>query len=150
MKLSEAILLGSTLHKQCTGSWFKTETGEVTVCGLGAASVALEEFDPVNMVAPWCLKQEELDRRLGVMRNKYPFMFVYLEKPNFSIKGQPTNFNNIAQAIVHMNDTLRFTLQEIAEQIAEWEREHPEWYESTEGSQNTLQTECPQESLVSS
>lgn len=151
MKLSEAILLGGSLHKQCTGSWFKTETEDVTVCGLGAASSAIEEFDPVNMVAPWCVKQEELNRRIKVMSAKYPFIFVYHSVPPFKIGGGiAITYSSVGQAIVHMNDCLRWSLEKIAAQIAEWEKEHPEWYESTESGQNTLQTECPQESFVSS
>lgn len=141
MKLSDAILLGSANHKQCTGTYVQKNTdGSFSVCALGAASSILETINRDEFDVPWISRK--VIERADALEKEYPFLCKQIVLPPVK-KLNIYNCSNLGQAIVYINDDLRCSLAEIAEYVARVEREYPEWYAGTENSQNTIETECP-------
>lgn len=115
MKLSVAIRLGSMLVPQCIGQsvdWHRDVTGQpvVAACALGAAGLAIGQ---------WPLRMEP-----GIMRrdsvwnpcDSWPWTVCDVACPQCCVWY--SGGANVVAIIAHLNDTHRWTREQIADWIA--------------------------------
>lgn len=118
MKLSEAIMLGAMLRPQCRQAMFKNDDGRIGSCALGAAYEAtFNEVPPVGSE----LEETPIHR----LMEQYPivtFMVPSTDFPNnirmVTAGGQPVTLIELGMQVIVMNDTRKWTRQQIAEWVA--------------------------------
>ena len=102
MKLSEAILLGSTLSQQCFGTYevrivIPGETTHVMRCALGSALAAAGQNDVDQAIRLW------------------PYISDRVACPECSMTAA------LGSLVIHLNDDRRWTREKIAAFVADYE-----------------------------